>query len=196
VAATNIDLRAAVEAREFREDLLHRLDLYRIDLPPLRVRGGDLLRLAEHLLEDLCRRHRLPLRQITDTGRQRLLHYRWPGNVRELAHELERALVFEESAALQFAHLRQEAESTPASLRDDSDWLNSSFRFTEGGFSMEDATNRLVQLALRQADQNVSAAARLLGVTRDFIRYRLHGNRRNEPGDDPAGDPGTGSGGA
>jgi DNA-binding NtrC family response regulator len=181
VAATNTNLRAAVEAGEFREDLLHRLDLYRIDLPPLRARGDDLLRLAEHLLSDLCCKHRLPLRQITEAGRQRLLNYPWPGNVRELAHELERALVFEESAGLQFDHLQPESDRGSPLVQDGSDWLNPAFHFVAGEFSIEDATNRLVQLALRQANQNVSAAARLLGVTRDFIRYRLHGNRKQDP---------------
>jgi len=185
VAATNVDLRAAVEAKEFREDLLHRLDLYRIDLPPLRQRGTDLFRLTEHLLEDLCRKHRLPLREITELGRQRLLGYGWPGNVRELAHELERGLVFEESAALQFAHLQSDSTAPPPIIEEGSEWLNPSFRFVEGEFSLEDATNRLVQLALRQSNSNVSAAARLLGVTRDFIRYRLHGNRRDSDLESP-----------
>ncbi len=105
IAATSRELRAAVESGEFREDLLHRLDLYRLALPPLRERGEDILRLTEQLLAQLCRQHRLPRRQITEQGRQRLLAYRWPGNVRELAHELERGLVFEDEAALDFAHL-------------------------------------------------------------------------------------------
>jgi DNA-binding NtrC family response regulator len=183
IAATNIDLRAAVAAREFREDLLHRLDLYRIDLPPLRQRGDDLLRLADHLLQDLCRKHRLPLREITHRGRTRLLAYRWPGNVRELAHALERALVFEETATLEFAHLAEGHADGQSSAEGSADWLNPSFQLVEGEFSLEDATNRLIQLALRQSNHNVSAAARLLGVTRDFIRYRLEGNRKD---DDPA----------
>jgi len=92
IAATSRDLRAAVESGEFREDLLHRLDLFRVNLPPLRDRGEDILNLAEILLAQLCRQHRLPPRQITKDGKRRLLTYRWPGNVRELAHELERGL--------------------------------------------------------------------------------------------------------
>ncbi len=182
IAATGRDLRAAVEAGEFREDLMHRLDLYRVDLPALRERGQDLLELAAHLLEPLCRRHRLPPREITEAGRQRLLAYRWPGNVRELAHELERALVFSEDARLDFDHLP--ADLPPDSPRPEhpGDWLCAGFRFPEQGFSIEDAINRLVQLALRQADNNVSGAARLLGVTRDFVRYRLFGDRKGVAG--------------
>lgn len=178
IAATSRDLRAAVESGEFREDLLHRLDLYRVNLPPLRDRGEDALKLAEHLMSRLCREHRLPQRQITEEGRRRLLGYRWPGNVRELAHELERALVFEDSAALDFSHL-------PASVADGKtdpppDWLNPHFVFPQEGFVLEDATNRLLQLALRQSGGNLSRAARLLGVTRDFVRYRLFGDRKEK----------------
>ena len=179
IAATSRELRTAVAAGEFREDLLHRLDLYRVNLPALRERGEDILRLAEHLMAQLCRQHRLPRRQITEPGQQRLLAYRWPGNVRELAHELERGLVFEDEAALDFAHLPGEGRVTPAVVP--GDWLNPGFVFPEQGFVLEDAINRLVQLGLKQSGANVSQAARRLGVTRDFLRYRLYGDRK-EPG--------------
>lgn len=179
VAATSRDLRAAVAAGEFREDLLHRLDLYRVRLPPLRERGQDILSLAEHLLAQLCRAHRLPPRHITDSGKQRILAYRWPGNVRELAHELERGLVFDDRAALDFAHLPNEGGPPPLPASDD--WLSPGFVFPEQGFVLEDAINRLVQLVLKQSQGNVSQAARRLGVTRDFVRYRLFGDRREHP---------------
>jgi len=179
IAATSRDLRGAVAAGDFREDLMHRLDLYRVSLPPLRDRGGDVLRLADHLMVKIGRRHRLPPRLITATGRQRLLQYPWPGNVRELAHELERALVFSEAAQLDFAHLPAgEADCRVAEEPSQRDWLRPGYTFPEEGFVLEDAINRLVQLALRQAGQNVSRAARVLGVTRDFIRYRLYGDRK------------------
>jgi len=188
VAATSRDLRAAVDSGEFREDLMHRLDLFRVNLPALRERGGDVLTLAEHLLGKLCRQHRLPRRQITEEGKRRLLQYRWPGNVRELAHELERGLVFEESAALDFAHLPGAEKEALATMGTGSDWLNPGFEFPDEGFVLEDATNRLVQLALKQADGNVSRAARCLGVTRDFVRYRLHGDRKSKSDQPTAND--------
>lgn len=182
VAATGRDLRTAVAAGEFREDLLHRLDLYRLNLPALRERGLDIVRLAEQLMTQLCRQHRLPSRQITEAGQRRLLGYRWPGNVRELAHELERALVFEDTAALDFVHLPLGEAATVSPASNVNDWLNPGFKFCEQGFVLEDAINRLVQLALNQCDQNISRAARALGVTRDFIRYRLHGDRKEKSG--------------
>jgi two-component system response regulator AtoC len=182
MAATSRNLNEAVESGEFRQDLLQRLDLFRVHLPPLRERGEDILKFAAHLLAQLCRYHRLPPRQITEQGKQRLLGYRWPGNVRELAHELERGLVFEESATLDFRHLPGSTSPRDHKLAATDDWLNPGFRFPGEGFALEDATNRLVQLALKQAGGNVSHAARMLGVTRDFVRYRLHGDRKEKSG--------------
>src|SRR5881396_1788159 len=96
VAASNRDLKQSVAQGQFREDLYHRLDLYRLVIPPLRERDEDLLNLAESMVERLCRRHQQPHKKITPLGQRRLLSYHWPGNVRELAHELERAIVFED----------------------------------------------------------------------------------------------------
>ncbi|MBN2506213.1 MAG: sigma-54-dependent Fis family transcriptional regulator [Verrucomicrobia bacterium] len=181
VAATSRDLRAAAAAGDFREDLRQRLDLYRVALPPLRERGPDMLRLAQHLMAQICRRHRLPPRQVGEAGQQRLLAYRWPGNVRELAHELERALVFEDAAAMDFAHLPDEGGKAATLQNTGDDWLNPHFTFPEQGFVLDDAMNRLLQLALKQSGENLSRAARLLGVTRDFVRYRLYGDRKANP---------------
>ena len=179
VAATNRDLKTLVSQGQFREDLFHRLDLYRIALPPLRERGDDLLKLADLLMRRICQRHRLPLKQLTTTGQLRLLTHRWPGNVRELSHELERALVFEESEQLNFEHLPAAGDREPGAV-DPQDWFNTRFRFPDQGFQLEEAINRVIQHALRQTNNNVSAAARLLGVSRDYVRYRLSGQR---PGD-------------
>jgi len=184
IAASSHDLQARVAARQFREDLYHRLDLFRLVLLPLRERGEDILALAQALLGWLCRRHRLPPKTITPAGHQRLLAYRWPGNVRELAHEIERAIVFTEGAQIDFGHLPSGeagsgAASAPASLPD-SVWFNEAFVFPAQGFSLEAATTRLVEHALEQAGGNVSAAARLLGVSRDVVRHRLAGKAGTE----------------
>jgi len=177
VAATNRDLKELVAQGRFREDLYHRLDLYRIHLPPLRERGEDILKLAELLMRKLCQRHRLPLKKLNPSARGRLLGHRWPGNVRELTHELERAIVFEEGAELSFDHLASGPESRHQDSGGKPDWLNERFGFPTEGFLLEEAINRLVQLALKQSNQNVSAAARLLGVSRDYVRYRLSGQK-------------------
>ena len=104
--------------------------------------------------------------------------------MRELAHEIERALVFEGERGLAFVSLSQRGEGTDSSETDASmsKWMRAAFVFPESGFSLEVAINELVQRALQQAGGNVSAAARLLGVTRDYVRYRL-----KEQPSDPAG---------
>ena len=180
ITAANRDLKQAVAEGRFREDLYHRLDLFRVVIPPLRERGEDILRLADHLIQRVCRRQRLPARPVSQLGQRRLLHYGWPGNVRELSHEIERALVFEDGPALEFHNLLGATAAAPpihgapsAPALPASDWFNPSFQFPEHGFSLEDAILQLIRRALNQTDGNVSAAARVLGVSRDYLRYRL-----------------------
>jgi DNA-binding NtrC family response regulator len=176
IAATNSDLAALAAAGKFREDLLHRLDLFRVRLPPLRERGNDIVVLAEELLARVSRRYGLKASPIPAIGRTRLRAHRWPGNVRELAHEIERAVVFGGEQGLTFAHLAAGGESAGGTSR----WMRSDFVFPESGFSMETAIDELVAHAVNQAQGNVSAAARLLGVSRDVVRYRIKGGREPE----------------
>lgn len=171
IAATNRDLRQLTAQGGFRDDLFHRLDLYRVLLAPLRERGPDILRLAELLIARLCRRHRLPTKQISASGRQRLLSYAWPGNVRELAHEIERAIVFEDRDELLFENLQTPIDTSKPV--DSTGWLNPGFVFPSEGFCLEAAIGAFIQRALKQTGNNVSAAARLLGVSRDYLRYRI-----------------------
>jgi two-component system, NtrC family, response regulator AtoC len=169
IAATNADLRVLVAEGRFREDLLHRLDLFRLRIPPLRERGDDIVPLAEVLAARIGRNYGLPARPIPPVGRQRLRAHRWPGNVRELAHEIERSLVFEDDQ-LTFSSLGL-AQGTEQAAKA---WVSPEFNIPDEGFSLEAAIDALIQRALAQTDGNVSAAARLLGVTRDYIRYRLN----------------------
>lgn len=109
-------------------------------------------------------------------GRDRLRNFPFPGNVRELAHELERSIVFEENNVLEFDGLVAGRSDASGSLGPDI-WFNEAFRYPDEGFSLEDSINHLIQHALNQSGNNVSAAARLLGVSRDYVRYRLEGKR-------------------
>jgi two-component system response regulator AtoC len=187
VAATNRDLSKMVRGGEFREDLFHRLDLFNIQIPALRERGDDILKLAEYFLRTLSRKHRVPEKSFSAAGRKSLLAYPWPGNVRELAHEIERAIVFEESEELSFESLsrRKFVGSGSVSTESGKDWFNDGFVFPPEGFSLEEGIMRIINHALKQTNQNVSAAARLLGVSRDYLRYRLAG--KSEEGAREAG---------
>jgi DNA-binding NtrC family response regulator len=166
IAATSQPLASLVAARAFRDDLYHRLDLLRLTLPPLRERGTDVIILARHLLSRIAGRHRLPNLHLTPEAEARLLAQPWRGNVRELAHELERAVIFHGGDAIDLAHLGPAPAEAPP-------WRNPAWRLPETGFTLEGVIDALVDEALRETDQNVSAAARRLGVTREFMRYRL-----------------------
>jgi DNA-binding NtrC family response regulator len=188
IAATNRDLPESVKKGEFREDLYHRLDLFRVEIPPLRARGRDIITLAEAFLEKLAKRHRMPQKSISAVGHKVLLGYPWPGNVRELAHELERAIVFDDGDELGFESLAARKVSIPpaatpglapfaaaSSSAPSLDWFNTNYVYPSEGFSLDNAIMRLIRHALAQTNENVSAAARLLGVSRDYLRYRLAG---------------------
>jgi DNA-binding NtrC family response regulator len=174
LAANNRPLRDAVAAGAFREDLFHRLSFLRVTLPPLRERGNDIGELAKHLLAEITARHRCPALTISAAGQLRLQAQPWPGNIRELAHELERAVIFGDGGPLEFAHL---SPPPPASTP----WRAADWRVPEAGFSLDGAIEEFVALALRETNGNVSAAARRLGVTREFLRYRLSGEKRETP---------------
>jgi DNA-binding NtrC family response regulator len=170
IAATNADLRVLVAEGKFREDLLHRLDLFRVRIPPLRERGEDIAPLAEALAARIGRNYGVTPRAIPAIGQKRLRAHRWPGNVRELAHEIERSLVFDDDQ-LTFSTLAGAAMAISDAAG--KTWVSPEFRIPETGFALEAAIDALIRRALAQTDGNVSAAARLLGVTRDYIRYRI-----------------------
>ncbi|MFT3829937.1 MAG: sigma-54 dependent transcriptional regulator [Opitutaceae bacterium] len=177
LAATNRPLAELVAEGSFREDLFHRLHLLHLALPPLRERPADIVPLAEHLLGRIAARHRLKDAAITPAGGARLRSQMWPGNARELAHEIERALIFG-GARLDFVHLAASGAVAPA-------WRNPAWQLPAEGFNIDAVVTDLVAEALRETGNNVTAAARRLGVTREFLRYRLGAAQRAV--EEPAG---------
>ena len=173
LAASNQPLTELVQKNLFREDLYHRLNLLHLTLPPLRAQGTDIIAFARHLLTPLAAKHQLPDLKISPEGETRLLAHRWPGNVRELAHELERAIIFSTSPLLDLPHLEpaNKSQTSPASS-----WRNPAWQLPEEGFSLDRVIAELVDDALSETGGNVSAAARRLGVTREFLRYRKSEN--------------------
>ncbi|MEW6364727.1 MAG: sigma-54 dependent transcriptional regulator [Acidobacteriota bacterium] len=93
IAATNVDLKRVVDAGRFREDLYYRLNVIKIDMPPLRDRAEDIPLLAQHFMEKYCRENEKPIMELSESALQLLLDYDWPGNVRELENVIERAVV-------------------------------------------------------------------------------------------------------
>lgn len=171
ITASNEPLSDLVEDGSFRADLFHRLNLLYIWLPPLRERGLDVYSLAKHMLERIARRHRLKELSISALGKARLLAQRWPGNARELAHSIEREVIFAKSPALDFNSLG--APPPAAALG----WRNPLWRVPGEGFSIDAMITDLIDEILGETGHNISATARRLGVTREFLRYRLNGQK-------------------
>ncbi|HEX2860920.1 MAG TPA: sigma-54 dependent transcriptional regulator [Lacunisphaera sp.] len=180
IAASNQPLAQLTAAGKFREDLYHRLHLLHLTLPPLRERPDDIVPLARHLLRALAARHRAGALEFSSAAESALRAHSWPGNLRELAHEIERALIFSSGPTLDLATLGPAGDAAAT----DPAWLNPAWRLPESGFSIDQVIDTLVAGALRETGQNVSAAARRLGVTREFLRYRLASARRPEAGSD------------
>jgi len=174
VAATNRDLKAAVEDRSFREDLYYRLHVFEIRLPALRDRQGDILPLAEEFLAEIGRDFGRPPAGISREARERLLQYAWPGNVRELRNTLERAAILCEGGLIHAEHLSLAGPRTP-SVR----VAGAVLRADVGPTSLSTAADLkaiergMVEKALQEARYNKSDAARALGLTRKQLYVRL-----------------------
>jgi DNA-binding NtrC family response regulator len=173
IAAANQNLREMIEEGGFREDLFHRLDLLRISIPPLSSRGKGIVELANHFLTGLSQKYKVPQPTLSEASQGQLTTHSWPGNARELIHELERALVMSEKGQDLELAIAGTLKSDQRQAQDSNDWFNTAFTFPKDGFELEKEIIRLIEAAIEQADGNVSQAARLLGVPRDYVRYRL-----------------------
>ena len=175
VTATNRDLERAVRDGNFRADLLFRLRIVHFDLPPLRARGNDVLVLAEHYLGLQRTRYRKPQLRFTAEAERAMLRYGWPGNVRELRNLIEQAVIMTTGAAIDVSNLRL---TSTLALPGGGDVAADGTAGTEegsddGGLNLAEVERDLLVRALEQTRGNVTQAARLLGVTRDTLRYRI-----------------------
>ena len=159
IAATNRDLRKAVERGDFREDLFYRLKVFDIPIPPLRERTADVLPLSEALLQDVGRSFTRPPAGLTRDAREALLRYPWPGNVRELRNALERAAILCEGGLIRPEHLALEATGKPSSAVS-----------TDLGTIERDT----IAQVLRECRWNRTRAATRLGLTRTQQIGRAH----------------------
>jgi transcriptional regulator with PAS, ATPase and Fis domain len=166
ITATNRNLEAAVAAGDFREDLFYRLNVVPIVIPPLRERPEDIAPLAVHFVELLCHDLRQPVREVTKEALRTLEAYSWPGNARELRNVMERVLLLEDSDAIQADHL-------PAEIRGTGTRNPKSMVLPANGLDLEELERDLICQALARAEGNKTGAARLLGLSRDTLRYRL-----------------------
>ncbi len=169
IAATNRDLRQAVESGAFRKDLYYRLQVVTITIPPLRARREDIPLLARHFLEYFSREFKKRLPRLSPEAERLLVQYEWPGNVRELRNVVERAMILEDTGDLLPGHLPPEIGRLITSSIAEA----SKFQLPEAGVVLEEVEREFVRQALELTHGNQTQAARLLGLTRDELRYRV-----------------------
>jgi DNA-binding NtrC family response regulator len=161
ICATNMPIVELVNRKQFRQDLLYRINTVEIHLPPLRERYEDLKPLAEHFTGQVCRKYQKAPKTISETALKKLATYHWPGNVRELKHALERAVILSDALILQpgdfsFSQISENAEDM--AFKD---------------LNLELAEETIIRRALSKYQGNISQAAKELGLTRAALYRRL-----------------------
>jgi transcriptional regulator with PAS, ATPase and Fis domain len=186
VAATNADLQRLVKEGRFRSDLYYRLNAFQIQIPPLRERKEDISFLAKRFLEKHSAVHGKKLRGFTDKAKRALLTYQWPGNIRELQNMIERGVILAPSGTrIEVGHLFSCAvneDQVPEfglgldGNLDPGGW-DTGKALCEAVFNgvrtLDQVEAMLIETAVDRAHGNLSAASRMLGLTRPQLAYRL-----------------------
>ncbi len=158
ICATNMDLEALVREGRFREDLYYRINTVHIALPPLRERKEDIVPLSERFIAQFAQKYHRPVQELDESARQVLESSRWSGNIRELQNCIEKAVILSEGTALTAKDIQPDAR--PAS-----------------GIGLQDIDDegeeRTVREAVRRSGGNISAAARMLGVSRPTLYAKM-----------------------
>jgi two-component system response regulator HydG len=162
IAATNRDLAEDVRDGRFREDLYYRLNVVNIEMPPLRVRGGDVIVLANHFLRKFARENHKTVEGFTDEARTKIMAHRWPGNVRALENAVERAVVLCEASKI-------EASDLPFETATES---HGAVRIP--GATMAEIERHAIMTTLESCSGSTTKAAEMLDISVRTIQYRLH----------------------
>jgi len=185
IAATNRDLKRAVDEKSFREDLYYRLKVFQITLPALRERMEDIPILADYFIRHYNQQFQKNIRNISDTVRQLLMKYHWPGNIRELRNVIERAVILESMSSLQPESLPGEIVSlneskTGRSLSPDDipvsverNHLPFELNIPSEGVSLYEIEKQIIVQALEITGYNQTKTSVLLGISRDTLRYKM-----------------------
>jgi transcriptional regulator with GAF, ATPase, and Fis domain len=169
IAATNRNLTEEMKAHRFREDLFYRLNVFPIEIPPLRDRKEDIPLLVDHFIRDLASEMKMPVPIISPEAMAALTQYQYPGNIRELQNILERACLlccrmdgpWPQPEPIQLEHLPKELAGNVQQVAH------------EGESALAASEKAMVVKALHDNDWNQTKAAKALGITRDNIRYRI-----------------------
>jgi DNA-binding NtrC family response regulator len=169
IAATNRDLLDEVRNRQFREDLYHRLNVINLHVPPLRERLDDLQELMLLFIAENNAKSNKNIRVIPDSVSKKIAAYHWPGNIRELRNIIERCVLLASGDIFPEQWLQLPNSSNQPSIAVE----NGVFLPFDGSLTLDDMEKYIIQEALNQTDSNVTAAARMLGTTRETLRYRV-----------------------
>lgn len=167
VTATNRNLAQMVKDGTFREDLFYRLDVVRIDLPPLRERREDIAPLIQHYLEHFANENGKPEMTITESAMSALTSYSWHGNIRELKNCVERMVVLCRGKEIGI-------DNIPLNIREDLEPGIGKTIMTSGGCDLEQNEKLLIERALNESGGNRSKAAEKLGISRRTLHRKLH----------------------
>jgi DNA-binding NtrC family response regulator len=166
VAATNKNLRAAVAARQYREDLYFRLSVFPITIPPLRERPGDIAMLARHFVDRFSRDLKKKSMVLAPSALEQLQAYAWPGNVRELQNCMERAVILTEGDTIHARHLNLSAHATPGTTDEASPWDQIDLAGT-----LAEATRRVVnEMERRKLEQTLEETHGDRGAAADILQ--------------------------
>jgi two-component system response regulator AtoC len=185
IAATNRDLKRAVDEKLFREDLYYRLKVFQLMLPPLRERAQDIPIIADYFMKYYNHQFQKNITKIDHSANQILMQYSWPGNIRELRNVMERAVFLETMTTLQADSLPAEIVSineksklfveTPSEELLSVDRLELPFEINipSDGLSLYDVEKQIIKQALQKTDNNQTRTSKLLGISRDTLRYKM-----------------------
>ncbi len=162
IAATNRDLKAAMNAETFREDLYYRLNVFPVRLPPLRERREDIPLLLDHFVSETSRELTKPKPALDPEATRLMCAYDWPGNIREMRNIIERAVLLCDSGVVTPAQLPREFSAAGVELQP-----------TASGSALDSHERAMIVKALQESGWNQTRAAQVLNISRDNLRYRL-----------------------
>ncbi|WP_460027090.1 sigma-54 interaction domain-containing protein [Methyloparacoccus murrellii] len=166
IAATNANLLDRISRGEFRRDLYYRLNVVPLEIPPLRERIGDVQVLLQHFIAQFTRDHGLQKVSISKSALNRLVAYPWPGNVRELRNVCERLCILLAGRVIEENNLPPEIVSRLPAQKPE-------IELPERGINLEQVEIDLIRQALQRTNGNRSRSAKLLGISRDTLLYRM-----------------------
>jgi DNA-binding NtrC family response regulator len=164
ISATNDDVRNAVEKKSFREDLYYRLNVFNIEMPPLRTRGEDVLLLAQEFLKKYALEFKKEVHGFTSSAECKIMDYPWPGNVRELENIIVKAVIMSAGNEVDEEFIPDE-KNNPEDSR---------FLGIEVGITLEEVERQIIEETLKTVLGNKTEAAKVLGISRKALYNKLH----------------------